>query len=165
VPNLSLSLSAGGHFQFIRAALRLRVPLAWAAIAVAVAVAVAVVGLVVSFTGADLSGGSLANGGVNGGATHPLTGLCLIALAGCVLRAAHKAMWLIVNGSYRCFDCHFMCQHGASYGLESIEHDRICVGRRVPLRRGIWRDILWRLDWRVCLAQHGLCVPCHGVGI
>jgi hypothetical protein len=82
VPNLSLSRSAGGHFQFIRAALRLRVPLAWAAIAIAFAV----VGLVVSFTGADLLGGSLANGGANGGATYPLTGLCLIALAGCVLR-------------------------------------------------------------------------------
>jgi hypothetical protein len=78
VPNLSLSRSAGGHFQFVRAALRLGLPLTWAAIAVAG------VGLVVSFTGADLSGGSLANGG----ATHPLTGLCLIALAGCVLRAA-----------------------------------------------------------------------------
>jgi hypothetical protein len=136
VPNLSLSRSAGGHFQFVRAALRLGLPLTWAAIAVAG------VGLVVSFTGADLSGGSLANGG----ATHPLTGLCLIALAGCVLRAAHKAMWLIVNGSYRCFDCHFMCQHGASYGLESMKRDRVCVGRRVPLRRRIWRDILWRLD-------------------
>jgi hypothetical protein len=82
VPNLSLPRSVGGHFHFIRAALRLSLPLAWAAIAFAV------VELVVSFTGADLLGGSLANGGANGGATHPLTGLCLIALAGCVLRAA-----------------------------------------------------------------------------
>ncbi len=86
MPNLSLPRSAGGHFQFIRAALRLRVPLAWAAIAFAV------VGLVVSFTGADLLGGSLANGGANGGATHPLTGLCLIALAGCVLRTNRFAL-------------------------------------------------------------------------
>jgi hypothetical protein len=72
----------GSHFQFIRAALRLGLPMVWAAIAVAG------VGLVVSFTGADLSGGSLANGGT----THPLTGLCLIALAGCVLRTKRYAL-------------------------------------------------------------------------
>lgn len=86
MPNLSLSRSAGGHFQFVRAALRLGLPLTWAAIAVSG------VGLVVSFTGADLSGGSLANGGANGGTTHPLTGLCLIALAGCVLRTKRYAL-------------------------------------------------------------------------
>jgi diguanylate cyclase (GGDEF)-like protein len=86
VPNLSLPRSVGGHFHFIRAALRLSLPLAWAAIAFAV------VELVVSFTGADLLGGSLVNGGANGGATHPLTGLCLIALAGCVLRTNRFAL-------------------------------------------------------------------------
>jgi hypothetical protein len=87
VPNLSLSRSAGGHFQFVRAALRLGLPLTWAAIAFAG------VGLVVGFTGADLSGGFLANGG----ATHPLTGLCLIVLAGCVLRTKRRGLSSMVR--------------------------------------------------------------------
>ena len=91
MPNLSLSRSAGGHFQFVRAALRLGLPLTWAAIAFAG------VGLVVGFTGADLSGGFLANGGANGGATHPLTGLCLIVLAGCLLRTKRRGLSSMVR--------------------------------------------------------------------
>lgn len=55
----------GGHFRYIRTVLRTRVPLAWAAIGFGV------LGALVGFLGA----------GADGAATHPITALCLCAVA------------------------------------------------------------------------------------